>query len=220
MAFILMQIPNLFYTLAINVIRFKTHTQVDNFVLFWNTSYHLANIFVSIVSIVSVGDATTFLLNCPTDFLTYLANSIIGQAPYFMNLIILATGQETMLQLLQWRSIIKHAFFRPLINLNYKSRRYHDWLNSPPVFEEAFIFGFFAPILVYGLMIAVIVSTLTPFIPLFFSLPIPMCLLHISLVCVIYLLSLDAPRQVRIHGPYIARGMCSFLLDSRQSSHT
>ena len=212
----MMQIPNLFYTLAINVIRFKTHTQVDNFVLFWNTSYHLANIFVSIVSIVSVGDATTFLLECPTDFLTYLANSIIGQAPYFMNLIILATGQETMLQLLQWRSVIKHAFFRPLINLNAKSRRYHDWLDTAPVFEEAFIFGFFAPILVYGLMIAVIVSTHAFLYLVFVHLFQP--LLHISGLC--HLLFAINARAVRIHGPYIARGMCSFLLDCRQSTHT
>jgi hypothetical protein len=138
--FILMMIPNLFYALAIKVIRFKTHTQVDNFVLLWNTAYRVANIFVSFL-VVSSAEAVSFFFECPEVFLKYLASGILGQAPYFMNLIILATGQETMLQLLQWRSLIKHALIRPLINLNAKSRRYHDWLNTAPAFEEAFIFG-------------------------------------------------------------------------------
>ena len=135
-----MMIPNLFYALAIKVIRFKTHTQVDNFVLLWNTAYRVANIFVSFL-VVSSAEAVSFFFECPEVFLKYLASGILGQAPYFMNLIILATGQETMLQLLQWRSLIKHAVIRPLINLNAKSRRYHDWLNTAPAFEEAFIFG-------------------------------------------------------------------------------
>lgn len=52
-----------------------------------------------------------------------------------------ATGQETMLQLLQWRSLIKQAVFRPLINLNARSRRYIDWLNAAPEFEKSFRFG-------------------------------------------------------------------------------
>jgi hypothetical protein len=136
---ILIWLPNIFYALAIKVIRFKTHTEVDNFVLIWNTSYRLANIYVSFFT--SVDQALSFFLECPEEFLKYLANGILGKAPYFMNLMILATGQETMLQLLQWRSLIKHAVFRPLINLNAKSRRFHDWLNTAPAFEEAFIFG-------------------------------------------------------------------------------
>jgi hypothetical protein len=136
---ILIFIPSIFYALAIHAIRFKTHTEIDNFVLLWNTSYRIANIYVSFF--VSADQAVSFFLECPDVFLKYLANGILGQAPYFMNLIILATGNETLLQLLQWRSLIKHALYRPLVNLNAKSRRYHDWLNRAPVFEESFIFG-------------------------------------------------------------------------------
>jgi hypothetical protein len=122
------------------VIRFKSHTQVDNFVLLWNTSYRLANIFFAFFSI-SLLQAIKCFKDDPDGFIKLLAKGIIGQSAYLMNLIILATGQETMLQLLQWRSLIKQAVVRPLINLNARSKRYRDWLNEAPQFEQSFIFG-------------------------------------------------------------------------------
>jgi len=77
----------------------------------------------------------------PEDLIQTVADGIIKQSTFLMNLIIVATGQETMLQLLQWRSLIKQAVFRPFINLNARSRRYIDWLNEAPAFEQSFIFG-------------------------------------------------------------------------------
>ncbi|KAL7445542.1 hypothetical protein ACHAXH_007831 [Discostella pseudostelligera] len=158
---ILLWLPNLFFMLAMRVIRFKSHTQVDNFVLLWNTSYRLANIFFAFFSI-SLLQAIKCFKDDPDGFIKLLAKGIIGQSAYLMNLIILATGQETMLQLLQWRSLIKQAVVRPLINLNARSKRYRDWLNEAPQFEQSFIFGFFAPVLSYGLMIAVVFGFMTP----------------------------------------------------------
>mmetsp|Transcript_27457 Transcript_27457/g.49971 ORF Transcript_27457/g.49971 Transcript_27457/m.49971 type:complete len:221 (-) Transcript_27457:190-852(-) len=79
-----------------------------------------------------------------------------------MNLVILAAGQETMLQLLQWRSLIKQAVLRPLINLNTRSKRYIDSLNTAPALEQSFLFGFFAPVLSYGLVIAMIYAFMAP----------------------------------------------------------
>lgn len=77
----------------------------------------------------------------PETFVQKLSESIVGQSATLMNLMILATGQETMLQLLQWRSLIKQALLRPLINKNARSRRYIDWLNAAPPMEQSFIFG-------------------------------------------------------------------------------
>lgn len=125
---------------AMRVIRFKSHSQVDNFVLLWNTSYRLANVFFAFFSL-SLIEAIKCFKDDPDGFIKLLAKGIIGQSAYLMNLIILATGQETMLQLLQWRSLIKQAVLRPLINLNSRSRRYRDWLNEAPPFEQSFIFG-------------------------------------------------------------------------------
>lgn len=164
---------------AMRVIRFKSHTQIDNFVLLWNTSYRLANVFFAFFSL-SLIEAIKCFKDDPDGFIKLLAKGILGQSAYLMNLIILATGQETMLQLLQWRSLIKQAVVRPLINLNARSSRYRDWLNEAPLFEQSFIFGenyeetysnfgfvhgltdeqpftgFFAPVLSYGLMIALV----------------------------------------------------------------
>jgi len=98
----------------------------------------------------------------PDAFLQQLADGVVRQSTVLMNLVILAAGQETMLQLLQWRSLIKQAVFRPLINLNTRSRRYIDRLNAAPAFEQSFLFGFFAPVLSYGLMIAMIYSFMAP----------------------------------------------------------
>ena len=137
---ILLWLPNIFFLLAMRVIRFKSHKRCDEFVLLWNTGYRLANIFFTFFSI-TLFQALQCFRNNPDEFLQTLAFGIIRQSSFLMNLIILATGQETMLQLLQWRSLIKQALYRPLINLNAKSRRFIDWLNEPPEFERAFIFG-------------------------------------------------------------------------------
>ena len=137
---ILLWLPNIFFLLAMRVIRFKSHKRCDEFVLLWNTGYRLANIFFTFFSI-TLFQALQCFRNNPDEFLQTLAFGIIRQSSFLMNLIILATGQETMLQLLQWRSLIKQALYRPLINLNARSRRFIDWLNEPPEFERAFIFG-------------------------------------------------------------------------------
>ena len=128
------------FLLAMRVIRFKSHTRCDEFVMLWNTAYRLANIFFTFFSI-SLFQALQCLREDPDDFIQTLADGIIRQSSFLLQMIILATGQETMLQLLQWRSLIKNALFRPLINLNSKSRRYIDWLNTAPPFEKSFIFG-------------------------------------------------------------------------------
>ena len=128
---ILLWLPNIFFLLAMRVIRFKSHKRCDEFVLLWNTGYRLANIFFTFFSI-TLFQALQCLRDSPDEFLQTLAFGIIRQSSFLMNLIILATGQETMLQLLQWRSLIKQALFRPLINLNARSRRFIDWLKAPP----------------------------------------------------------------------------------------
>ena len=109
-------------------------------ILLWNTWYRPANVFFAFFSI-SLLEAINCFKDDPDGFIKLLAKGIIGQSAYLMNLIILATGQETMLQLLQWRSLIKQAVIRPLINLNARSRRYREWLNEAPQFEQSFIFG-------------------------------------------------------------------------------
>ncbi len=97
-------------------------------------------------------------------FVTYsrhLPNSV-RQSAFLMNLVIQAAGQETMLQLLQWRSLIKQAVKRPLINVNSKSRRYLDSLKEPPLYERSFVFGFYAPTLSYCLMIGMMFGFICP----------------------------------------------------------
>lgn len=152
---VLLWLPYLFFIFAKRVIRFQSWTQCDEFVLTWNTGYRLANIFFTFFSI-SLLTALQCFRESPDDFVKALADGVVKQSKFLMNLMILATGQETMLQLLQWRSILKQAVFRPLINLNARSRRYIDWLNEAPPLEQSFIFGFYAPVLSYGLMIAMI----------------------------------------------------------------
>ena len=122
------------------VIRFKSYAQVDNFVYCFGIHDIVpANVFFAFFSI-SLLEAINCFKDDPDGFIKLLAKGIIGQSAYLMNLI-LATGQETMLQLLQWRSLIKQAVIRPLINLNARSRRYREWLNEAPQFEQSFIFG-------------------------------------------------------------------------------
>ena len=74
------------------------------------------------------------------------STNVVRQSAFLMNLIILAAGQETMLQLLSWRSLIKQTVKRPWINVNSKSKRYLDALKEPHFFEKSFMFGYYAPV--------------------------------------------------------------------------
>ncbi len=142
----------------------------------WNTGYRLANIFFIFFSI-SLIDAfrcfkvrrqfLTILKSCNRDvhfffmfcsvsaqddpelFIKLVAEGILRQSTFLVNLVLISTGQETMLQLLQWRSLIKQALYRPLVNLNKRSRRYLDRLNEAPDFEKAFIFGVYENVLFF-----------------------------------------------------------------------
>jgi hypothetical protein len=82
-----------------------------------------------------------------------------------MNLVILAAGQETMLQLLQWRSLLKHAVKRTWINVNSRSKRYLDALKEPHEFERAFMFGYYAPVSCCSIIITICIhqSPTSPF---------------------------------------------------------
>jgi len=160
---ILLWLPQVFFILAVRVIRFKSLSQVDEFVMKWNTGYRLANIFFIFFSI-SLIDAFRCFKDDPELFIQLVAEGILRQSTFLINLVLISTGQETMLQLLQWRSLIKQALYRPLVNLNKRSRRYLDRLNEAPDFEKAFIFGFFAPTLSYGLMVAMMYSYMAPLV--------------------------------------------------------
>ena len=74
------------------------------------------------------------------------STNAVRQSAFLMNLIILAAGQETMLQLLSWRSLIKQTVKRPWIDVNSKSKRYLDALREPHFFEKSFMFGRYAPV--------------------------------------------------------------------------
>lgn len=75
-----------------------------------------------------------------------LSTNVVRQSAFLMNLIILAAGQETMLQLLSWRSLIKQTVKRPWIDVNSKSKRFLDALKEPHFFERSFMFGYYAPV--------------------------------------------------------------------------
>lgn len=84
------------------------------------------------------------------------------QSTFLLNLVIQSAGQETMLQLLQWRSLIKQAVKRPLIDVNTKSNRYLNHLKEPPLYERSFVFGFYAPTISYCLMIGMMFGFICP----------------------------------------------------------
>ena len=74
------------------------------------------------------------------------STNAVRQSAFLMDLIILAAGQETMLQLLSWRSLIKQTVIRPWIDVNSKSKRYLDALREPHFIEKSFMFGRYAPV--------------------------------------------------------------------------
>jgi len=102
--------------------------------------FRLTNIFFTLFS-ASLIQAVQCFREDPNSFVRAFAAGILRQSSFLMNLIIVATGQETMFQLLQWRSLLKQGVFRPLQNLNAKSSRYINWLNRCAPLERGFLFG-------------------------------------------------------------------------------
>ena len=158
---ILVWLPGIFMWFANRVIRFKSMSQVDEFVMKWSTGYRIANIFFVFFNI-NLIDTIRCFGESPQTIWIVLSNGIVRQSAFLINLVMQAAGQETMLQLLQWRSLIKQAVIRPLIDVNSKSKRYLDSLKEPPFFERSFVFGFYAPTLSYCLMIGMMFGFICP----------------------------------------------------------
>mmetsp|Transcript_26962 Transcript_26962/g.56923 ORF Transcript_26962/g.56923 Transcript_26962/m.56923 type:complete len:1388 (-) Transcript_26962:191-4354(-) len=160
-ATILLWIPYLFHFVALKYICFKSYSQCDEFTLKWNTGYRLANIFLNFFS-VSLLQFLTCFSNDPDGYIKTLGDLLIRQSAFLMSLMILATGQETMFMLLQWRTLGKQAIIRPLTNFNAKSRRYLDWLDDAWVSEKTLRFGLLTPPISYGLVIAMVFAFMVP----------------------------------------------------------
>ena len=140
---ILLWIPRFLFIFAMNIIKFKSFSQCDTFVIKWIQLLAWRTFYLSfsqrylwlMQSGASRYDIHYLLpehnMAChsnnrissllpqdkPEKFIQSIALGVLEQSSILLNLIIIATGQETMLQLLQWRCIDKldHLTFWILI---------------------------------------------------------------------------------------------------------
>mmetsp|Transcript_12362 Transcript_12362/g.36310 ORF Transcript_12362/g.36310 Transcript_12362/m.36310 type:complete len:609 (-) Transcript_12362:97-1923(-) len=151
-------LPIIFNVLGVNVIRFKARSKVDKFTMKWNFCYRLANFLAVLIS----GPLYDTLIKPEeaVNVLSTLANAVLLQSQFFMNLVLIVIGSGLMIQLSQLWSVLYWILVRSICTLEGMSEHGLQRMKEP----KWFIFGRFAPEFVYILMIGIVYSTMVPLI--------------------------------------------------------
>mmetsp|Transcript_969 Transcript_969/g.1398 ORF Transcript_969/g.1398 Transcript_969/m.1398 type:complete len:478 (+) Transcript_969:82-1515(+) len=145
--------------IGINYIRFKSQSEVDQFVFIWHFAYRVANLLIVIVS-GSLYETLDSILVSPQAFITTLASGIASQSQFFLNNMIVAAGTETLFELAQIPQMVLHFVIHKIITVDAKSMRALERLEEPPSFE----WGEVVPPFIFAFLVATVYCTMVPLV--------------------------------------------------------
>jgi len=152
-------IPSIFTVLAKRVIRFRSHSESDKFVLKWNVLYRIANFCVILIS-GTLYNAILSVRENPEEVVQSVANGVLVQSQFFLNVVLTAIGTGTSLQISQLWTVLYWLIVKNIITEEAMSERKLEQLKVP----KEFIFGRFTAEFIYVFMIAVVYSPIVPLI--------------------------------------------------------
>ena len=120
--------------IAEHFIRFKTKSEIDNFVFLWHFGYRLANLIIIIVS-GSIWNAIQDLSGNPKLFVQELAHGISRASQFFLNNLLIQAGSENLFELAQMQNMIVHFIMYKFITVEGKSQRQLEELQKAERFE-------------------------------------------------------------------------------------
>ena len=127
-------LPVLLGFIATRLVRVKTESESDNFILFWNSVYRTWNIFIVIVSgsIVSILDA---IAEDPQQVFSLITQGIFFSSQFFFDNVIFATGTGLFYELCQLPSVLSYFIKRKCMNENASSQRELEKLEEGSRFD-------------------------------------------------------------------------------------
>jgi hypothetical protein len=116
-------IPVILKVIGKKLIRFKSNSELDNFVFVWHFSYRVANLLIIILS-GSLLNTFEEVTNSPRDAINKLASGISQQSQFFLNNMIVAAGSENLWELAQVRLHYSHKMSLFILSINkYRTKK-------------------------------------------------------------------------------------------------
>jgi len=145
--------------IATRFIRFKTHSEIDQFVYKWHFAYRVANLVIIIVRH-QVLKTVTETIQSPQATIGTITAGIATSSQFFLNNMLLSAGTETLFELAQIPRIVSHLILHRLITIEAASRRTIERLKAPISLE----WGDVVPKFIFALLIATVYSAIVPIV--------------------------------------------------------
>lgn len=152
-------LPFIFLFIGQKVIRFKSMSENDKWAFQWNVCYHIVNFLVVIIA-GTLWDITDELRKSPETVIREMAEGILTQSQFFLNVIIAQTGQGLSLQMFQPPPFFVQVFLSMIVSPEALSQRKLERLKEPMYF----MFARFSAAFIYGFLIAIVYSSMVPLI--------------------------------------------------------
>jgi len=148
---LMLPVPFVLKIIATRFIRFKTHSEVDQFVYKWHFAYRVANLVIIVVRHQVLKTIDSILIN-PQTTIDTLAAGIAVSSQFFLNNMLIAAGTETLFELAQVPRIIVHFVLHKFITVEATSKRTLERLQAPVSLE----WGDVVPKFIFALLIAAV----------------------------------------------------------------
>ena len=161
---LLLELLMLLFTILLNFvgkrfIRYKSYSEVHQFVFKWHFAYRTMNLIIIIVRN-QLFQIINDLRISPQKVVDTLASSISNSSQFFLNNMIVAAGSEVFFELSQIPKIVYQLFLHQVINVDATSKRRLEKLKEPDSFE----WGDKIPPFIFALLVACIYSTIVPIV--------------------------------------------------------
>eukprot|EP00612_Vaucheria_litorea_P004970 CAMPEP_0171462576 /NCGR_PEP_ID=MMETSP0945-20130129/6557_1 /TAXON_ID=109269 /ORGANISM="Vaucheria litorea, Strain CCMP2940" /LENGTH=670 /DNA_ID=CAMNT_0011989127 /DNA_START=515 /DNA_END=2527 /DNA_ORIENTATION=- len=154
---------------ATKVIRFKSKSEVDNYIFLWHFGFEIANLWLVLIG-GSIFNQLSSMINEPTNTLEYIASAVPGASQFFLNIIINNTLAGLPFELSLMYSVIFNGIYRRIKKEKFLSQREIEEMSQP----EPLALGETYPPIIFVMLIsfvyAGIVPIILPFAALYFAL--------------------------------------------------
>ena len=127
-------VPIILHIIATKYIRYKTSTEVDEFVYKWHFAYRIWNLVIIIVKN-QVWETFDLLRTDPQGTIDLLVSDIASSSQFFLNNMLVAAGTEVLFELSQIPRMVYHFILHQVITVEASSKRTLEKLKGPVSLE-------------------------------------------------------------------------------------
>jgi len=156
---LMLVVPWILRIIATKYIRFKTHSETDQFIYKWHFAYRVANLIIIVVKH-QVMKTLDSIMTSPQATIDTLAAGIAQSSQFFLNNMLIAAGTETLFELSQLPGIISHIVIYQFVTIKATSKRTRERMRAPISLE----WGDTVPKFIFSLLIGTVYCTQVPIV--------------------------------------------------------